>query len=97
MQQELLILIAIVAALFVATMVFFKPMLTVFRVLEYGLVAVSIIVILGLMLYVSLEVVMRYGFNSPMGGHLELSELLILAVVPLALGIYLFKRRDIAA
>ena len=84
MKQELLILLAVVAALFAATMIMYRPMLAVFRILEYALLSVSVLVILGLMAYVSLEVLMRYGFNAPQPGHLELSELLIVAVVFLA-------------
>jgi TRAP-type C4-dicarboxylate transport system permease small subunit len=85
LKQELLILVAVVATMFVATMVLYRPMLTVFRVIEYALTGISVLVILGMMLFVSAEVMMRYGFNAPIPGHLELSELLILAVVFLAI------------
>ncbi|NJM28169.1 MAG: TRAP transporter small permease subunit, partial [Pseudanabaena sp. RU_4_16] len=37
------------------------------------------------MMFVSAEVLMRYGFNSPIPGHLELSELLMPIIVFLAL------------
>ena len=84
MKLEILTLLAVVAALFVVTMVLYRPMLAVFRFIEYGLLCVSILIILGMMGYVALEVVLRYGFNSPQPGHLELSELLIVAVVFLA-------------
>ncbi len=84
MTQEIVILLVVVAAMYAATMLFYKPMLVVFRWLEQALLAVSILMILGLMFYVAVEVLMRYGFNSPQPGHLELSELIIIAVVFLA-------------
>ena len=43
------------------------------------------VVILGVMLFVCAEVVMRYAFNAPIPGHLEGSELLVPVIVFLAL------------
>ncbi|MFV0297967.1 MAG: TRAP transporter small permease [Hyphomicrobiaceae bacterium] len=85
MKPELLYLIAIVAALYVVTWAIYKPMLAVFRVVEYALLSISVMLILFLLFYVSMEVIRRYGFNSPQPGHLELSELIILGVVFLAI------------
>jgi len=55
------------------------------RVIEQVLMAGSVLVILFVTLFVCAEVVMRYGFNSPIPGHLEGSELLMPPIVFLAL------------
>jgi TRAP-type C4-dicarboxylate transport system permease small subunit len=52
---------------------------------EYTLVWVSAVVILFVMAFVGAEVTMRYAFNSPIPGHLELSELMMPIIVFLAL------------
>jgi TRAP-type C4-dicarboxylate transport system permease small subunit len=49
------------------------------------LVAGSVLVILFVMGFVGAEVLMRYAFNAPIPGHLELSELMMPAIVFLAL------------
>ena len=54
-------------------------------VVEYALVSVSALVILFVMAFVGAEVTMRYAFNSPIPGHLELSELMMPIIVFLAL------------
>jgi TRAP-type C4-dicarboxylate transport system permease small subunit len=54
-------------------------------VLEQVLLAGSVVVILFVAFFVGAEVVMRYGFNSPIRGHLEGSELLMPLIVFLAL------------
>ncbi|MBI3968913.1 MAG: TRAP transporter small permease subunit, partial [Chloroflexi bacterium] len=46
-----------------------------------------------LMFYVTLEVIMRFFFNSPLSGHLEMSQLLIAAAVFLGLS-YAQARRS---
>jgi TRAP-type C4-dicarboxylate transport system permease small subunit len=52
---------------------------------EYVLVTGSVLVILFVMSFVGAEVLMRYAFNSPIPGHLELSELMMPIIVFLAL------------
>ena len=54
-------------------------------VMEYVLVSVSVLVILFVMAFVGAEVFMRYALNSPIPGHLELSELMMPVIVFLAL------------
>ncbi len=54
-------------------------------VIEYALVSVSALVILFVMAFVGAEVIMRYAVNAPIPGHLELSELMMPAIVFLAL------------
>jgi TRAP-type C4-dicarboxylate transport system permease small subunit len=44
--------------------------------IEYALLAGSAAVVLFVMFFVGAEVLMRYAFNSPIPGHLELSELM---------------------
>lgn len=51
------------------------------RVLENALTFVSTAIILFAMVYICAEVTMRYGFNSPMPGHLEGAELLLPIIV----------------
>ena len=55
------------------------------RVVEKILLLGSVAVILGVMVFVCAEVVMRYAFNAPIPGHLEGSELLVPVIVFLAL------------
>lgn len=83
-MHEVIVLAAIVVAIGLVCAIVYRPFVAVLRAIEYGMVGTSILVILGMMAFVSAEVVMRYGFNSPIPGHLELSELLLLAIVFLA-------------
>jgi TRAP-type C4-dicarboxylate transport system permease small subunit len=53
--------------------------------LETALTLLSAIILFGLMFYVTAEVLMRYLFNHPLPGHLELTQLLIAPAVFLAL------------
>jgi TRAP-type C4-dicarboxylate transport system permease small subunit len=53
--------------------------------LETALTLVSSLILFGLMFYVAAEVLMRYCFNRPLPGHLELTQLLIAPAVFLAL------------
>ena len=53
--------------------------------LEYALLSGAVVVILFVMVFVGAEVLMRYGFNAPIPGHLEGSELLLPIIVFLAL------------
>lgn len=55
------------------------------RIVEKVLLFGSIVVILGVMVFVCAEVIMRYAFNAPIPGHLEGSELLVPVIVFLAL------------
>lgn len=56
----------------------FEPVL---RVVEDTLTYLSTGVIVFVMAYVCTEVLMRYGFNAPLPGHLEGSELLVPIIV----------------
>ena len=51
------------------------------RKTELLLTYLSAVIILLLMVYVLLEVLMRYAFNSPLPGHLEGAELLLPMIV----------------
>ena len=51
------------------------------RKTELLLTYLSAVIILFLMVYVLLEVLMRYAFNSPLPGHLEGAELLLPMIV----------------
>lgn len=53
--------------------------------LETGLNLLSATILFLLMFYVTAEVVMRYLFNRPLPGHLELTQLMIAPAVFLAL------------
>jgi TRAP-type C4-dicarboxylate transport system permease small subunit len=53
--------------------------------LETALTLLSATILFGLMFYVTGEVFMRYLFNRPLPGHLELAQLLIAPAVFLAL------------
>jgi TRAP-type C4-dicarboxylate transport system permease small subunit len=53
--------------------------------LETALTLLSTIILFVLMFYVTAEVLMRYLFNRPLPGHLELTQLLIAPAVFLAL------------
>ena len=53
--------------------------------LETALNLLSSIILFALMFYVTAEVLMRYVFNRPLPGHLELTQLLIAPAVFLAL------------
>lgn len=60
---------------------------------ESGLNLLSTAILFLLLLYVNAEVVMRLAFNSPLPGHLEMSQLLIAAAVFLGLS-YAQARRS---
>ena len=53
--------------------------------IEHLLTYAATAIILGAMVYICAEVIMRYGFNSPLPGHLEGAELLVPIFVFLAL------------
>ena len=53
--------------------------------LEHLLTYVATGIILFVMVFICAEVIMRYGFNSPIPGHLEGSELLMPMIVFLAM------------
>jgi TRAP-type C4-dicarboxylate transport system permease small subunit len=79
--QELLAVIgATLVAAGVLTLVAtrFEPVL---RFVEDTLTYLSTGVIVFVMAYVSAEVLMRYGFNAPLPGHLEGAELLVPIIV----------------
>ena len=84
-MHELAILTLVVAALMAATTAAARWVAPVVRRVELLLVGGSACVILFVMAFVCAEVVMRYGFNAPIPGHLEGSELLMPIIVFLAL------------
>lgn len=75
-MYELAILAIVVVALMAVTTVVASLVGRALRVIEYVLLTCSILVILFVMFFVGAEVMMRYAFNAPIPGHLELSELL---------------------
>lgn len=64
-----------------------------FELVEAALNLLSTVILFVLLLYVTAEVLMRTLFNSPLPGHLELSQLLIAAAVFLGLS-YAQARRS---
>jgi TRAP-type C4-dicarboxylate transport system permease small subunit len=81
---ELAILAVVVVALMVATTFVAGLVGRTLLVVEYVLVTGSTLVILFVMFFVGAEVLMRYAFDSPIPGHLELSELMGPIIVFLA-------------
>ena len=84
-MHELASLAAIVAVALAATTAAVSLVGRALRVLEYALLSGAVVVILFVMVFVGAEVLMRYGFNAPIPGHLEGSELLLPIIVFLAL------------
>ena len=84
-MYELAILAAVVLAVMAITTVAAGAAGRGLLVVEWVLVAVSTLIILFVMGFVGAEVTMRYAFNSPIPGHLELSELMMPPIVFLAL------------
>jgi TRAP-type C4-dicarboxylate transport system permease small subunit len=82
---ELAILAAVVVVCMAATTLVANAAGRVLLAVEYTLVAGSVLIILFVMSFVGAEVLMRYAFNSPIPGHLELSELMTPGIVFLAL------------
>ena len=84
-MYELAILLTVVAAIMVATTLALRYVGPALRIVEYVLLCGSIVTILFIAGFVGAEVFMRYLFNSPIQGHLELSELMLPIIVFLAL------------
>lgn len=84
-MHELVNLSLGIAALMAVTAAGARWIAPVVRRLEQLLLVGAVLVILFEMLFVCAEVVMRYGFNSPIPGHLEGSELLMPLIVFFAL------------
>jgi TRAP-type C4-dicarboxylate transport system permease small subunit len=82
---ELGILVIVVVALMVATIFVADMIGQTLRVVEYVLLIGAILVTLFVMFFVGAEVLMRYAFDAPIPGHLELSELAAPIIVFLAL------------
>lgn len=76
MQELLYIIGVVVVAAIVLTIVAAKAG-AVLAVIEHWLTYLATALILGVMVWICSEVVMRYGFNSPLPGHLEGAELLV--------------------
>jgi TRAP-type C4-dicarboxylate transport system permease small subunit len=81
---ELTILAVVVVALMVVTTFVAGLVGRALLVVEYVLVACSAAIVLFVMFFVGAEVFMRYAFDSPIPGHLELSELMGPIIVFLA-------------
>ena len=84
-MYELAILTVVVAAFMVVTAAAIRFVGPALRMIEYLLLCGSILVILFIAFFVGAEVFMRYVFNAPIQGHLELSELMLPIIVFLAL------------
>ena len=84
-MHELLILIVVAAVVMAATTFAVRFVGPVLRTVEYALACGSILVILFVAFFVGAEVLMRYAFNAPIQGHLELAELMMPVIVFLAL------------
>lgn len=82
---ELAILAVVVIALMVVTTFVADMIGQTLRVVEYVLLIGAILVTLFVMFFVGAEVLMRYAFDAPIPGHLELSELAAPIIVFLAL------------
>jgi TRAP-type C4-dicarboxylate transport system permease small subunit len=82
---ELAILAIVVVVCMAATLLVANAVGRALLAVEYVLVTGSVLVILFVMAFVGAEVLMRYLFNSPIPGHLELSELMMPIIVFLAL------------
>jgi TRAP-type C4-dicarboxylate transport system permease small subunit len=83
--HELAILALVVAAVMAVAAAAARWVGRALLVTEYVLISLSALVILFVMAFVGAEVLMRYVFNSPIPGHLELSELMMPVIVFLAL------------
>ena len=84
MEQFLAIVVVMVVAA-VALLPFARALEPILSRVEQALTIASTGVILFVMLFVCVEVFMRYLFNSPIPGHLEGSELLMPVIVFFAL------------
>jgi len=82
---ELVILAVVVVVCMIATAIAGHAIGRALLAIELVLVAGSVLVILFVMGFVGAEVMMRYAFNAPIPGHLELSELMMPVIVFLAL------------
>jgi TRAP-type C4-dicarboxylate transport system permease small subunit len=82
---ELAILTVVVVVIMAATTIAAACVGRALLAVEYALTTVSVLVILFVMAFVGAEVMMRYLFNSPIPGHLELSELMMPVIVFLAI------------
>jgi len=78
---ELAAPLLVIAAVMAVTALAANRIGPVLRLVERLLVGASALVILFIMCLVGAEVVMRYGFNSPIPGQLEGSELLMPVIV----------------
>jgi TRAP-type C4-dicarboxylate transport system permease small subunit len=82
---ELAILLVVVAVVMAVTAAAIRVIGPALRIIEYVLLCGSILTILFIAFFVGAEVFMRYVFNAPIQGHLELSELMLPIIVFLAL------------
>lgn len=80
-MYELAILTTVVAAVMAATTVAIRVIGPLLRIIEYVLLSGSILTILFIAFFVGADVFMRYVFNSPIQGQLELSELMLPIIV----------------
>ena len=84
-MHELAILTVVVIALMAVTTVAAAAVGRTLRLIENVLLTGAVVTVLLVMLFVGAEVVMRYAFDRPIPGHLELSELAAPIIVFLAI------------
>ena len=84
-MYELAIITIVVAAVMAATAAAVRVIGPLLRIVEYVLLCGSILTLLFIAFFVGADVFMRYVFNSPIQGQLELSELLLPIIVFLGL------------
>ena len=80
-MTELIGIVLVTAASVTILAVIGQHIEQILRKTELLLTYLSAVIILFLMVYVLLEVLMRYAFNSPLPGHLEGAELLLPMIV----------------
>lgn len=84
-MQELLYIIGVVVVAAIGLTIVAAKAGAVVAVIEHWLTYAATALILAVMVWICAEVVMRYGFNSPLPGHLEGAELLVPIFVFLAI------------
>ncbi len=84
-MHELAVLVIVVVALMAVTTIAADLIGQMLRQVELALMMAAGAVAFFAMMFVGAEVMMRYGFDAPIPGHLELSELLMPIIVFLGL------------
>lgn len=84
-MDELITLALVIVLVLLPVGLIARPINRVAWRVERGLSVAAAMIIMGAMLFVSAEVSVRLVLNAPIPGHLELSELLLPAIIFLAL------------